>query len=301
MIQLEERFFRGEKDLERETANKLFVSNFGSDIEGALTGMGWVGELVTATGLVLSMDGTRVTHGEILVRGSLIDGTIAIQANKMWDGPQKDVLLTISTLRGEDFSFKNGTLCSDFLDQSMVKFHFSKAGQPILPTDFGAHKIGPFSLRMIMYLDKGCNHKKVAAPFLKFIVIACPYSPTQLKELSAWTQGAAWPGIKILEGNSTLFPRAFEGLWGAPILPLMLSADGSTGLNPAYPSGPKLRYAIAELFRTALLPTACGSRGPLFRKCQEAIDHSTRHTVRQPLICWPKVNKPRSESGNATS
>lgn len=297
MPDLSASYFGDIKDIDKSVLKRLIVSNFGDAVEETLTKWGWEGQLVTTIGLGLSVDGSIIEAGEVLMRGGLTADPIVIPAAKIWDGVAKNVNLTISSLDSKRFSFKNGTLGSDFLWQDQVDFHLSKDGQPIMPPDYAAQNIGSFCLKLVIYLDKMSNTRKGLGPTIKFVVLCYPYAASELAELTDAAQSTNWPGIRILEGNSSLFPKlGATEIWGVPILPLICVKQRSSG-SAKFPPGSSMKFAIAEIMRTAVLPNACATRAAWVKKCQELYSSETGPDPRTPLITWPTAQEPLIDQG----
>ena len=114
--------------------------------------------------------------------------------------------------------------------------------------------------------------------------------------LSEWTLPPAWPGIKVLEGRADFFPAPDNATWGCPLLPLLYTNNRDATIT-TFPSGHRLRYAIAEIMRTATLPTACVTRGALHEKGQQALDNEEALETRLPSITWPTFERPLPDRG----
>ena len=229
------------------------------------------------------------------MRGALHNAAIPLKANTIWEGASKDVTLHVTLPDSGAFQFTGGELCSDFLPQSLVKTAFTReGGQPVLPTEWDAYKLGTFSLRLLAHLDKSSNGR--AGPHFRVSVLLFPLGVDELLELSEATQSPAWPGIRILEGRSELFPRAPAGTWGCPLFPMINTSHRSEGFAPAIPGGDHLRYAIAELLRSAVLPTACKGAG--LRKQMDAMAADPdAYEARQPSVTWPPAPRPAVTTG----
>ena len=297
MTALDKKYFQGEKDLPQDVVTKLLVEDFHNQADKALKDLGWEGQLVSSVGLTLNADGSLVHSAQFQLRGRLHQDAIPVTASTVWEGAPKGAVVHITLPDCSNFKFTGGELVSDYLHQAAVKFAVTKDGNPLLPTDWEANKIGLFSLRLIAHLDKASNTK--TGPHFRVSVLLYPLSVEELADLCDATQSVAWPGLRILEAKSEIFPRAPAGLWGCPLLPLMnthLRAEGVT----TTPSGACLRHAIAELLRSAALPTACRSWTSLAKQMAEIQDDPASCEPRTPAVIWPPASRPETNGGKTT-
>jgi hypothetical protein len=123
------RFFQGSGDIPPDIVNKLLVRS-GSDRE-ALTKLGWEGQLVGYTGLVLSGDGKSVAGVRFGIQGKLAAGAVLLQAAKLWQGAERDILLTIDLPEAAAYKFSSGTLYSDYLEQEETKYKMMRGRERV--------------------------------------------------------------------------------------------------------------------------------------------------------------------------
>ena len=293
MPSLDPKYFEGEGDLHPEIVAKLTVNGLDDQILTALTTHAWEGQLVACVGLSISADGSAVSAARFLLRGGLCPTPVKIKANLLWR-TAADVSLHITVPEGQHFSFAGGSLCSDYLDQSAVKFNVSKGQEPIMPGDYAAHKIGQFCLRIVAHLDKTSNGR--AGPHIKLTTLVFPASAEATLDENGGAQSPSWPGFRVLEGAAPLFPRPPAGFWGAPILPLIAVQDRAAA-SQAVPDGVTMRFALAELMRTAALPTVCvtkPARAKTIRSMQRIPENLDPRT---PCITWPPAPRPDPAEG----
>jgi len=296
MPDLKAQFFAGSGDIPSDWADRLQTPSIGLGLRDKLTALHWDGSAAAVISLVTSTDGARVTGGSFSLWGPLSADTIEFPASKLWEGTERTAKIQIRNLMGQAFTFSGGMLHSEYIDMDTVEFGFSRNNQPVLPADWSNAGFGEFALRCFAHIDKTSN--KQTAPRVKFTVLAAPLSCNGLNELSELTDHAAWPGIKILEGTADLFPRPpSDALWGAPIFPIICTRDRATGCT-AIPSGPHLRFAIAEIMRSATVPTACTARGALNQRGQLYLDGAAEPELRGPTTTWPPVDRPAPDQGN---
>ena len=297
MPDLKQQFFQGGGDLPVQWRSKLATPSYGAGLRDTLMTLGWDGSPCATICLVLSADGLRVANGCFGLWGNLSEDTIEVPASKLWAGTTRGVSMQIRGLTGQSFTFTGGLLYSEYLDQDKIELSFSKAGLPILPQDWAANNLGAVSLRAVAHLDKSSNKNNKAR--IKYTILAVPMLADELIELSDLTQHISWPGIKILEGYADFFPTSDEYNWGAPFMPLLCSRE-RPGDSMNCPPGDHLRFALAEIMRTAALPTACVTRGALNEKGQELLDAEGEPETRGPSITWPPVERPAPDRGKIT-
>jgi hypothetical protein len=215
MAQLDGKWFTGCDDLPKLIAENLEVASLGQPVNAVLGRNGWDGKTVAGVGLELSAENKSIRSGQFFIRGplSVDDGTY--QASRLWDQAAKDIMVKMKFPHGGKFDFAEGSLASDYLEGEVIKLSVERNGQSVPPADWPKLGIKPFTVRLVAYLDKMCNKSD---PKIKFTLL---FFPDKKKHMEDAVRGPAWPGIKILEGNAELFPRAPTGGWGCPIYPVL--------------------------------------------------------------------------------
>jgi hypothetical protein len=291
---LDSRFFRGGGDIPLDIAGKLTVKN-NSDRE-VLTNLGWEGQLIGYVGLSLSGDGRSVSGARFAVRGKLTAAPIVIQAAKIWQGAERDVQLSIDLPDLAAYKFSSGSLTSDYLAQEETKYKLMKGRERIMRENESEAGATGFCTRLFAYLDKSSNARNGPGPHLKLQVLIFPVKLEQLEELSDKTLASGWPGIKLAEAKAELFPRAQTGTWGAPAFPLLIASNRAAAAHDV-PEGGKLRFALAALMKTAVVPVSCASKRSLDVKCQEALDGGDDPVGKRPSVSWPDATEPAGDRG----
>jgi len=296
MPDLKAQFFTGGGDIPGEWATKLQTASMGLGLRDTLTALQWDGSPSAVTTLVTSADGTRVNGGAFSLWGLLSQETVEFPASKLWEGTSRNTTIQIRNIEGQAFTFSGGQLHSEHVDMDTFEFTIKRGNNTVLPADWAAAGIGEFSLRCFAHVDKTSN--KQQHPLIKFTVLAAPLSCAALRELSEHTDHPAWPGIKVLEGNAQLFPRPPSDVsWGAPVFPIICTRDRAA-TSTVIPGGDQLRFALAEIMRTATVPTACTARGALNLKGQQILDTDEEPETRGPTTTWPPVDRPAPDQGN---
>jgi hypothetical protein len=218
MAPLEARWFAGPDELPEIIAENLEVVSLGRPINAVLGRNGWDGKAVAGVGLELASDNKSVKQGQFFLRGPLSEEPGTYQASRLWEKGAKDVTVTMQFPHGGEFDFQGGALASAYLSGDEVKMSLEKNGQQVPVAEWPRLGVKPFSLRLVTYLDKTSNK---SGPRIKFTLLFYPETQEEMEERADVAQGPAWPGVKILEGQAELFPRAPEGGWGCPIYPIL--------------------------------------------------------------------------------
>jgi hypothetical protein len=261
-----------------------------------LTKLGWEGQLIGFAGVVLSTDGKSVSGARFGLQGKIAEQAVTVQAAKLWGDAERDISLVIELPDAAAFKFSSGTLCSDFLAKEEIKYKVMKGAERVSRQEEADAGCANFCLRILAHLDKSSNVRNGPGPHFKVSVLVFPESVAELEERSSKTREPGWPGIKLAEGKAELFPKAQRGTWGAPMFPLLIAASRASS-SSAVPDGDKLRFALASLMRTAVVPTACASRRSLTAKCQEICSGAAAASGKQPTISWPASTMPAAERG----
>jgi hypothetical protein len=237
MPELDTRFFQGDDHIPPDVIGKLFVDSPSRVRPSVSEQLGWDGKLAGTVILQLAEDGATVRRGFFSLIGKLAEEPITIPASKIWAGVGREATVTITLPPAEAFSFLDGTLASDYMDQSEIEFVVAKGRTPILPTHYRRNNVGGLSLRMLVHLARGCNSRGGGLA-VKLTLLAFPRDMEDLREEGEATQSAGWAGIKIYEAESPLFPAAPLGQWGNPIYPLLYRHSTNT---PCTASNQELR------------------------------------------------------------
>jgi hypothetical protein len=245
----------------------------GRPLNATLGKNGWDGDTVAGICLELTNDNRAVRGGQFFIRGPLSGDPGTIVANKLWERADKELQVTFSFPHGGEFRFESGSLASDYLEGEGVKIAVERGEQQVAQEEWGQLGITPFSLRLIAYLDKLSNKYEQR---IKFNLLFFPAKKEEMEEISDLASGAAWPGVKILEGHAAFYPKAPQGAWGCPMFPI-LCTGAALESAPRLPPGKELRHAIAKIMGTARLPVPCVSHGTMKRKWTQIQAEGRRH------------------------
>ena len=298
MPPLDKKMFEGEGDFDPEELARGEVSNFKGDATEKLKTFGWDGaSKCCSVGLALSMDNKRVDKGVLLVRG-LLEDKIAVEASKIWPEAKNGVTLMMRLRDGSIFTFSEGDLGSDIVDQEQVEHGFYKDREgasptPILEADLADEGVGQFSLRMTCVLSN--NSTVRAGVIVKYTVLLFPESKAALLEHYDLAQCAAWPGLRLAEGYIPMLPRPAKN-WGCPTIPLLLPGTPFAVTNTA-PSPGELRRAIAAMMAKTVMPETARSGAALTTRWRMLVSNPGELHVRAGELTWPKAGPPAPERG----
>jgi hypothetical protein len=296
MPDLDKQFFAGGGDIPSDIAKKLTIRANSDRDRDILTSLGWEGQLIGYIGVVLSADGKSVSGARFGMQGKLTNGPVVLQAAKLWERVSRDVTVAVEVPEAAAFRFAGGTLFSDYMAQEDCKVSYKKGGEAIASEEVERHGIGQLCVRLFVYLDKSSNARGGPGPHFKAMLLVFPMGVEELEELTILAQAPGWPGVKLAECKAEMFPKAQAGTWGAPMWPLLLAGQRAETSDEA-PSGDRVRFAMAALMRSAVIPTTCASRKSLVGKSQEVLDGGQEPTGSRPSVCWPAAPEPARERG----
>ena len=274
------------------------VDNIGEAVTDALAGQGWNGEPVGTVLLQLSPDNERVAAGNFCARGR-DEREFKIRAEKAWLDADLSVTVTIRMPELDSFSFSDGGLTSDWLqDEEVVHyFHVTQedgTARPILTPNLEEWGIGKFCLRLVCFPAKACSRKKGVV--LKYFLMMYPASKTELTQMSPHTRSGSWPGLKLGEGEMAVLPRP-SAPWGCPIVALLKPAVEFAQLAKA-PSAAALRHAIACIMRRCGMPDVSRGATSLTSKWERFRTAPASFTTKEVPLVWPLPERPATAPGN---
>jgi len=294
MPELDSRYFQGSGPIPPDIRENLCVDSPTQISENAANRLGWDGNLAAAVIIQLSESGDTASRGYFALVGELTEHPIVIQASKLWEGASRDVNVSITVPTAEQFSFLDGTLCSDYIDHDEVDYVVSKGRTPILPPHYGRYKISGFSLRLVAHLSRGANGR--GGLTIRLTLLAFPLNVDELRQECDATQSASWAGVRLLEQECPFFPNSASAAWGHPFYPLLYKSNARM---PCTASEDELRAAVAAVMGTASMPTACTSVGAMRKFWTAMAADPEKAAPRAPQITWPKFDRPAAAQGNA--
>jgi len=290
-------FFRdGEKVHGRDLA-RAEIAGF-NEVSEALARFKWSGKLTACTVLGLSTDNKRVTGASLCLAGPLEDRDAKIEISKLWPSGKANVTLILRDLEGSDFTFGEGGMYSDLLQDDEVGHFYSwqpedRAPLTVLQADYETSGIKRFCIRMNCHLSKSSSAEK--GVFVRFKLLIFPGTKEELTAKSPLVRRGEWPGIKLSEGEIQLGPIVPVN-WGCPILPLLVPGTKFALLGTA-PSSDKLRRAVAGVMRKAVVPETSRTGASLQTKWDHLVRHPEASGAKAPEVTWPEPEAPAQETG----
>jgi len=291
MPPLHKKWFKNEGDINAAMA-KAILANDLVGVNAVLGKFGWQGARGAGIAIELTPDNKRAARAQFFLHGVLTEDTATVAASKIWEKADRAATVSITIPPGQEFSFVNGSLASEYVQQEAFKFSCRKNDSVILPTDYQAHGIGNITLRAVAYLDKSSNGAN--GPKIKFTVLVFPASEEDMLEMSDLAADVGWPGVKLLEGSAELCPPPPVEGWGCPMLPIVIPATNPEAMT-GFPSGGELRFAIAKVMATARLPVPCTAAAPMHKRWQKLIDDPSSMEERIPSVIWPVPQNPPAQ------
>jgi len=246
----------------------------------------------------LSNDNKRVMGATFGLAGPVEERDIKIEVSKLWPAGKADTSLVIRGLDGQSFTFEEGGLWSDLLQDDETAHLFTKQSEnrpptPLLQADYGESGIGRFCVRINCQISKSSTPEK--GVFARYALLVLPGTRAELLAKSPLVRKGEWPGIKLSEGEFQLGPAA-KAAWGCPLVPLMRPGTRFSQLGSA-PRAEKLRGAIGGVLRKAVVPETSRACTTLQTKWDRLIRHPEESGAKQPAITWPAASEPEIERG----
>jgi hypothetical protein len=289
--------FTGQEEIRDEDVLRAEVTNFSTSDKEALTRFGWKGETAGYIGLRLSPDNRRVDAANLKVVGPLEKHEVRIEAKKLWQGVDTGVAITLQLREAEMFNFTEGGMWSDYVEAGNIVHSatITKDGvtTPIMDARRSTYGIGQFSVRMVCIIAKSSSVKK--GVMLAYTILMYPAGKDEMLEISEHANSAAWPGIKIAEGEFTLIPRALVN-WQNPVVPLILPGTNFQ-THPFSPPAEDLRRAIASVMRRCIQPECCKTLNALTKAWERAETCPEEFLEKQGPVTWPTPSEATPAEG----
>jgi hypothetical protein len=289
MPALDKTLFDGQHALDPYIREKE-CKNFTSDAEEILKERGWDGKIAGCIGLKLSSDNGKVENGIFLVKGSLCEDWIQINAKKIWPDMDNSVSLFLRFPNAEIFKFSDGGLTSDIVAQDEVDHGVfivceGRTPTPILEASYEEWGVGDFSLRMLCVLSK--NSSATNGVLVKFTVLLFPESKQHLLENYEMAQSAAWPGVRVAEGEFQLLPKP-AAKWRCPVSPLIMPGT-SFIVTHRMPAPDEVRAAIAAIMSRTCLPEIGRTGAAVVARWKRVAERAEELVVKPGTVTWPKT------------
>ena len=275
--------FKGSDHLSLEQWQHLQIANSADAPRRLLDN--WSGTVMGFLSCKLSNDHESIDQMLFSLVGALFtdfDG-LRLQANKYWD-VDASYTLEIPSFDSALFTFKNGSMQSEFLDHTKFKVDWFKDGVKLTPEQLSLANIPGFCLRFYAVPN--------APTWMGITIVLYPLPKAQLLEDYPACLNPGFPGLRVYSaahcylGFST--KQLFDSLNpGTPILPCVL-APGDWDEIPAHPSSMSLLKAMATTLRTAVAPATKKDLPNLSKKYEEIMlngESAMRPTA--PAYLWP--------------
>lgn len=238
-------------------------------------------------GVITSGDNRRIDEAFFFIRGKFEDPVIRMDASAIWEDADPNYVMQINLPTGDDFSFSEGGLYSDFLPSAKVKFQcqklqHGKEPSTMSPSNYSKAGIGDFALRIIVQIARASSVKK--GVMMKYAVLLYPGSISSLTA-NAGEQGPSWPGIKLSSGEFPMGPRP-SVKWGCPVLPFIRISDPLSE-NSVIPPGETLRRAISNVMARGGVHDGRSNGSSLREKWEKMRRQPEVNTTKEPTITWP--------------
>jgi hypothetical protein len=297
MPSLDKNLFEGQHEIDNCLREREF-NNFSSDIDDFFKRKGWDGKAAGCIGLKLSSDNGKVENGFFIVRGSISDEWIQISAKKIWPDIEGNLALFLRFRNADVFKFSDGGLASDITAQEEVEHGVfimsdSRAPVPVLEASFEEWGIGEFSLRMLCVISK--NSSAANGVLLKYTILVYPESKVQLLTTYEAAQSAAWPGVRVVEGELPMIPRPISK-WRCPVNPLLMPGV-SFASTQKMPPPDEIRAAVAAIMGRAVLPEVCRTGTAALARWKRIAERAEELSEKPGTVAWPKTGQQQQEQG----
>ncbi len=295
--------FAGGGHIDRELGAKLEVKNWAEDTEEKFRQHGWDGDSGCAgIGLLLSADNSAVEAGAFIIRGPLDGKQLVVEANRIWPNADARAALLIRLKEGGVFTFSEGGLVSDIISSENIEHSLVATGEgrqpaPILAAQYEDWGWRDFCLRMLCHVSKKSSPK--AGVVVSYTVILFPMGKEALLERYELAQSAAWPGLRIAEGQLPVLPRPVTP-WGCPLLPLLRTGEALAG-GGTLPSGEELRAAISAIMSQQALAETGRTGSAIMAKWDRLTNNQEEVVVKESELAWPKTEMPAAKQGKQRS
>lgn len=268
------------------------------NINDILASYGWNGGAACCILLHLSVDNTKVDSGQFMVRGAE-ERDFKIDASKVWQDADMNVTLTIRMPSMDSFSFSEGGLASDLLDDTEVinflhTVHEGGPATPILQPDLRQLGIGHFCLRLVCNLSRSTSTKNGVR--VKYTLMLFPVSKSELSKMSQHHVSGSWPGIKLGEGDMSMMPAPTTA-WVCPILPL-IKPGRPFKESSRVPSTEMLKRAMGAIMTKCAAPDAGKNHAAVLAKWDKIVKSPTSFVNKIPPLSWPAQSQAEPIEGS---
>jgi hypothetical protein len=262
-----------------------------------LEGIGWDGKAAGVVGIQLAVDNSRPSAARFALAGQWRAHPDHIQAQKVFAEAPADWILEINLPNMSVFQFPDGRMASKYLGGDAVEYRFYKVEDSVKrfidDDELGQHGISYFSVRAICSLAKTCNVKW--GIWVTTTILIYPESEEGMLAVSPAASHAAWPGIKLAEGDVAVLPAAGRGkaalngkAWGCPLAPaIQVGSDWADAPGPL--KAADVRAAVGALLGEGVLADCSLNEESLKRKWTKIQRAPDALKPRKPEKTWPTM------------
>jgi hypothetical protein len=287
-MELDKWFFAGGEKIDGKDLARSEIQNTGACVDAALKLFKWSNSAIGCVVLHLSPDNRQILQGEFVTRGELDTKEVRIEATKLWPDADSDVSLVIKLPRADAFSFTEGGLWSDLIDDEelAVTFHEQEDGRAatvIQDADRAERGIERFCVRLVCQLSSKSSPTR--GLLAKYHLLLFPRAKEAVLEQGAHAKLGSLPGLKLCEGEIPLGPPP-SAQWQCPLVPFTIPGTAYEQLAVG-PAPDKLRAAISAVMRKATAPEVCKSVATLAAKWEKLRRQPGDAGLKPPQVCWP--------------
>ena len=290
MSTLDRALFGGEASMCISDLGRLETRNYSDGVDEALKLFKWSGRTAGCVVLNLNADNSAVAGGQFMARGRLAKDAVKIEANKLWEAAESNLILTVQIPEAGVFTFGEGGLCSEYMESDNVEFCVTtnnRSAQVVLASDYGRKGIGAFCIRLVCYIAKASPRYGVT---LGYTVLIFPGNAEQVCDVSELTSSPSWPGLELAKGELNLLPLPSEP-WRCPVLPLLLTGEPWTD-EATHPPFEELREKIAWVMSTSEPAETCKTRKALVARWQKLANSPDDFSPKKSPLAWPNPEQP---------
>ena len=276
--------FADPTDLSLQTLRSLSVDSVQDFDTVLLSSVNWNKKALGCLSVTLSADNLRVDEATFHLLGSLWQDK-SFHAASFWTTVSPTVL-TLSLPDLSVFNFPPGSLCSDYLSSADLQFSFSQNDQIVPPNLYQSAGLSAFCLRVFAYPSSDS--------YAKLVILLFPFPLSRLATDNQLYLDPCFPGLKLADYEIPLAPPALlspiNNSWGFPLAPAVFPGSDWSD-NSRVPSGTRLRIALSQLLRSAVLPEVKANITGLKQRYAVILEKGTSaFKPKFPTLIWPPAS-----------
>ena len=308
MPDIERAAFAGTEEILNEEWATLTVTGHGQQAtEEFLEGFGWDQKAAGITVIRLSPDNRRVTAARFALAGRWQDEACRIQAKKLWNQLDENVILEVGIDNLTMFRFADGEMWSDYLQGDSLPHRFVVTGDQarvMSDEELAAKNVGDFSYRAVCALAKSSTARW--GIWVSVAILIFPEAEKAMLDISPAAADPAWPGIGLTSGEVQILPRAgtdkevLNGKeWGCPIAPAII--PGMMWTTTAGPlTGAEVRTAVGALLNNGCMTETSVAKETMRKKWSKAKANPDDLRRKKAEKTWPAETTAPAKKGRKT-